>query len=87
MQYRIEKVLRVENPKQFYRILIKENWMTGGVDSFLKAYFRWDYGCPCDSEKNWSLVIDEYKKLSSENLDGLRHKIECDKIEFKYDNN
>lgn len=81
--YSIEKVLRIETPIEFYRLLLKENWMTGGVDSFLKSYFKWTYGCPCDSEKNWNLVLDEYRELKNKDLSGLMKKIGCDKIEFK----
>jgi hypothetical protein len=87
MQYSIQKVLLVESPEHFYKILFKENWMSGGVDEFLKAYFRFEYGCPCDSEKHWLIVTEEYKDLVNKNLDGLVQKIGCDKIEFKYDNN
>ena len=84
---KIEKVLLVEGPVHFYKILVDKNWMTGGVDSFLKAYFKWEYGCPCDSEKHWDLVLNEFKYLKNKNLEGLTQKIGCDKIEFKYDNN
>jgi hypothetical protein len=83
---KIEKVLLVESPVQFYKILVDKNYMTGGVDSFLKAYFKWEYGCPCDSEQHWDLVLNEFKDLKKKNLEGLTKKIGCDKIEFKYDN-
>lgn len=83
MQYEIEKVLQVDSPFQFYKILIDKNWMTGGVDNFLRAYFKWESGCPCDSEKHWSVVLDEFKELVNRDLSGLMKKIGCDKIEFK----
>lgn len=85
--YEVEKVLIVESPIQFYKILIDKNWMSGGMDSFIKAYFKWSYGCPCDSEKLWEEVKSEYMKLDDRNLKGLKSRIGCDKIEFKYDNN
>lgn len=87
LKYEIEKVLIVNTPLQFYKILMDKGWMTGGVDSFLKAYFRWSYGCPCDSEKLWADVMQEFNELNNKNLSGLIKRIGCDKIEFKYDNN
>ena len=79
---KIEKVLLVESPVHFYKILVDKNWMTGGVDSFLKAYFKWEYGCPCDSEVLWEKVNMEFRNLENKDLTGLTKKIGCDKIKF-----
>lgn len=86
MHYKIEKVLEVDSPIQFYKILIDKNWMTGGVDEFLKAWFRWERGCPCDSEVLWEKVKVEFNNLENKDLTGLAKKIGCDKIKFN-DNN
>ncbi len=61
--------------------------MVEGVDNFLKSYFKWQYGCPCDSEELWQEVVNQFRLLSDDNLVGLKNKIGCDKIEFRYDNN
>ena len=87
MQYRVEKVLQIESPEQLYKILSQENWIESIVENFLKSYYKWKFGCPCDSEKNWESVKEEYKNLVDKELTNLSKKIGCDKINFKYDNN
>lgn len=79
----VEKILVVQDPLHFYRILADFNHWTGGVDDFLRAYFRWEGGCPCHGEKLWSEVIEKYRDLVLVDLTPLYKKIGCTKIEFK----
>ena len=87
MNYQIEKVLQIDSPEQFYKILSSENWLEETVENFLKSYYRWKFGCPCDSQENWKIVLIEYKKLGDLELTELSRKIGCDKIKLRYDNN
>lgn len=80
---KIEKVLIIESPKQFYQILLKENTLSGNVSQFLKAWFRYERGCNCNLEDLLDNLKFEYDNLSTLDLSHLCQKIGCDRIEFK----
>lgn len=80
---KIEKVLVIESPKQFYQILLKENILSGSVSNFLRAWLKWERGCNCNLEELLENMKSEYDKLSYSDLSYLCQKIGCDRIEFK----
>lgn len=89
----ISKVLTVESPVHFYRILDSRNELLDHAEgdlSLLLTYYvdvasEYLYGCKCDEDRNWARLEAEYDVCSkSEDLQShLCGWLCCDRVDFK----
>ncbi len=91
IEAKISRRLLIESPQQLNQILLKnkkllENHLEFKV--FSDTLFLYTNGCQCDSDFNWTVIVEIYKtfdKLESSVIQDLKDMIGCDSIIFNLD--
>lgn len=88
----IKKVLTIESPVHFYRILESNNELVDHaveeIGLMLRHYvdvaFEFMYGCKCELDENWTRLQTEYDvcSKSSELQSHLCGWLGCDRVDF-----
>jgi hypothetical protein len=88
IEAKISRKLLIESPQQLNQILLKTKQLLDKhleFKIFSDTMFLYTNGCKCDSDFNWTVIIEIYKafdKLESSTIEDLKHVIGCDSIIF-----
>jgi hypothetical protein len=81
-----ENLLVFSSPQEFYFYLKQRDLDFPQLHAFMDNMDLFLNGCPCEAETYWGHVMDEYRYFRRRDFKDIKEKLQCEKIEFSYDN-
>lgn len=82
MKFNIDKILIIETPIQFYKLLVNNSFISNEVVEFLGSWKKWQTSQVSESDKKWQNVLKSFRDLKNKDLSKLVERIGCDSIQF-----
>ena len=79
-------ILVINSPQEFYSKLLQERKNYKGLQAFIDNMRLFLDGCPCDSERHWEYVLQEYRHFKRQDFTQIKQDFGFDKIQFNLDN-
>lgn len=75
-------ILVINSPQEFYSKLLRERRNYQELQAFIDNMRLFLDGCPCDSERHWEYVLQDYRHFRRQDFSQLKQDFGLDNIQF-----
>lgn len=79
-------ILVINSPQEFYSKLLRERRNYQELQAFIDNMRLFLDGCPCDSERHWEYVLQDYRHFKRQDFTQLKQDFGLDNIQFYLEN-